>query len=183
MNEPLEKNELSFLYEGNKQIAFSVPDGGINIISPAKASYSSFTSSDIDSSAQDLIWLANITFERIKENMISGKYSIRLAAASIAEQYDAELTDAKSLESYQVHFYKQEYGINKEFHIVQAGNYSWVTNKSVNGNQVVVSAFLALDNRHYLVFSFEYLGDDQKEVAKLQKIVNSTLESFKLKNV
>ncbi len=183
MNESLEKNELSFLYDDNKQIGFSVPSGGVNIISPAKASYSSFTSLDIDSSAQGLIWLANITFERIKENRISGKYSLRLAAAKIDERFEERLSGASSLKNYQIYRYKQKYGIDREFKVVQVGNYSWVTREGRNGNQLVVSAFLALDSRHYLVFSFEYLGDDQKEVEKLQKIVSSTLESFKLKDV
>jgi len=64
----------------------------------------------------------------------------------------------------------------------QFSNQSWIFERSVSTEkaQSIISAAILINEKRYIFFVFEYLGNDENELELLEQVSNATLNTFKL---
>ncbi len=176
---PATNEIIKFNYNDAISFQFNIPANSIDTNPNRIQSHSSFYDNDLNNNTQKVLWLLNRTYEQISLVTYSGKYSVGLAAFGV-DTNKIQLNSVTDLEILEKQYYKEEFYIEVDFERKKIAGHNWLLKKHKNGSQNTVNAYLIISKSTYLVFTFEYLGEDQDELQAMRHLAEDTLNSFSM---
>ena len=164
-------------------IKFLIPSNSKNLIPGNDVHKIIFTDADLQSKKRKLVWILNNTYIPIKGLTYSGKYTVSVSVVAVNPEVERTVVTASELDDYLMKKDSIVYKLESKYSTKTIRNITWAYRKKLKPNdlQKLITAATPLNETRYVLFSFEYLGSEEKEIQILEEVADSVLKSVSIK--